>query len=219
MFALPETAEGGVGAGGVTSSCMTHAERCDAVLIGPGHAGRGGRVAALTAALLGGVGEPAFILDAAALVGLRDLERPLRRHGGRVVLTPHAGEMAAPAWDRAPSRSRPTRSARRGRRRPAPGRGGAEGGSTHIVTPQGEAWLFTHGHVGLATSGSGDTLAGVIAGLLARGASPLQAALWGVSLHGEAGTRLARVHGPLGFLARELLAEMPRILAEWGGGA
>lgn len=83
-----------------------------------------------------------------------------------------------------------------------------------IVTPQGEAWSFDGGNVGLATSGSGDTLAGIVAGLLARGATPLQAALWGVYLHGEAGNRLARLHGPLGFLARELLAQVPRIMAD-----
>jgi len=38
-----------------------------------------------------------------------------------------------------------------------------------------------------------------------------------VSLHGEAGNRLAQTHGPLGFLAREILGEIPRIMAEWGG--
>ena len=94
-----------------------------------------------------------------------------------------------------------------------------KGGCDHIVTPQGDAWLFTDGHVGLATSGSGDTLAGIIAGLLARGADA------------AAGDALGRVPawrgreaagartGPLGFLAREILDEIPRILAEWGGGA
>jgi NAD(P)H-hydrate repair Nnr-like enzyme with NAD(P)H-hydrate dehydratase domain len=89
-----------------------------------------------------------------------------------------------------------------------------KGGSTHIVTPGGQAWSFTQGGVGLATSGSGDTLAGIIAGLLARGAAALQAALWGVYLHGEAGNKLAQAHGSVGFLARELLAEIPRIMAD-----
>lgn len=217
VFAIPETADGGVGPE-ASKLLMTHAERCQAVLIGPGMLDAEG-VAALTAALLGGVGEPAFILDAAALVRLRDLKEPLRRHGGRVVVTPHAGEMATLLGiERQAVAEDPLGAARRAATL-LQAVVALKGGSTHIVTPQGEAWLFTHGHVGLATSGSGDTLAGVIAGLLARGASPLQAALWGVSLHGEAGNRLARAHGPLGFLARELLAEMPRILAEWGGGA
>jgi NAD(P)H-hydrate repair Nnr-like enzyme with NAD(P)H-hydrate dehydratase domain len=64
----------------------------------------------------------------------------------------------------------------------------------------------------LATSGSGDVLAGLVAGLLARGAEPAGAAAWGVWLHGEAGNALARRVGPIGYLARELPAEVPRLL-------
>ena len=67
---------------------------------------------------------------------------------------------------------------------------------------------------GLGTSGSGDVLAGVIGGLLARGASPTTAAIWGVFLHGRAGGRLSASVGTLGFLARELLAEIPQALME-----
>ena len=55
---------------------------------------------------------------------------------------------------------------------------------------------------------------GVVAGLVARGAGPAQATIWGVYLHGQAGNRLARSLGPMGFLARELLAEIPGIMAE-----
>jgi NAD(P)H-hydrate repair Nnr-like enzyme with NAD(P)H-hydrate dehydratase domain len=65
---------------------------------------------------------------------------------------------------------------------------------------------------GLATSGSGDVLAGIVAGLAARGAEPAQAAVWAVFLHSRAGEALARRTGPLGFLARELSAELPRLL-------
>lgn len=81
------------------------------------------------------------------------------------------------------------------------------------VTPQGQAWCCDRGDVGLATSGSGDTLAGIIGGLLARGAAPAEAAVWGMFLHGEAGARLARRMGRMGFLARELPHEIPQILA------
>ncbi len=89
-----------------------------------------------------------------------------------------------------------------------------KGATTYIVSPQGEAWFFDEGNVGLATSGSGDTLAGIIVGLLARGATPLQAAIWGVYLHGEAGNRLSLIHGHVGYLARELLDATPRIMAD-----
>lgn len=89
-----------------------------------------------------------------------------------------------------------------------------KGRETEIVSPQGEAWHFAGGTIGLGTSGSGDVLAGLLAGLLARGATPLQAALWAVWLHGEAGCRLARGNGTLGFLAREIAAEVPPLMAE-----
>ena len=93
-----------------------------------------------------------------------------------------------------------------------------KGGCTFIAEPQGRAWSCDRGNVGLATSGSGDTLAGIIAGLLARGAKPTEATLWGVYLHGEAGARLARTRGPIGYLARELLAEIPGIMAGFEDG-
>ncbi len=56
---------------------------------------------------------------------------------------------------------------------------------------------------------------GSIGGLLARGAEPLTAAVWGVFLHGEAGRRLAQRHGRIGFLARELLEELPRAMNDF----
>jgi len=68
------------------------------------------------------------------------------------------------------------------------------------------------GGPGLGTSGSGDVLAGAVAGLAARGSSPEGAAVWGVHLHGVAGDRLAAGGAPVGFLARELLDELHRAL-------
>ena len=58
-------------------------------------------------------------------------------------------------------------------------------------------------------------LAGLIAGLLARGADPLRAAAWGVYLHGEAGNALAASRGRVGYLARELAAEVPWIMDQF----
>jgi NAD(P)H-hydrate repair Nnr-like enzyme with NAD(P)H-hydrate dehydratase domain len=52
----------------------------------------------------------------------------------------------------------------------------------------------------------------VIAGLAARGAEPAQAAVWGVWLHAQAGMRLSKRQGTVGFLAREIAAEIPSLL-------
>jgi NAD(P)H-hydrate repair Nnr-like enzyme with NAD(P)H-hydrate dehydratase domain len=92
-----------------------------------------------------------------------------------------------------------------------------KGRETFIAAPTGKTYSNRAGNVGLATSGSGDTLSGIIAGLAARGAEPLQAAVWGVYLHARAGDRLARRMGRLGFLARELLAEIPALMSELDG--
>lgn len=85
-----------------------------------------------------------------------------------------------------------------------------------VANPEGELWLVGTGRGGLGTSGSGDVLAGAIGGLCARGASPQQAAVWATHAHAAAGDRLAVTVGPLGYLARELLLELPRVLVEIG---
>jgi hydroxyethylthiazole kinase-like uncharacterized protein yjeF len=211
---LPETAEGGI-APEAADILVPRVGRCHAVLIGPGMADPEA-ASALTAALLG-VDGPTFVLDAAALEGLAAHPELVRRHRGRVVITPHSGEMASLLGiPREQVVADPCGAAGQAARHL-----GAmvvlKGSCTWIVSPAGECWSYDEGRVGLATSGSGDTLAGIVAGLLARGAEPAMAAAWGVFLHGEAGNRLTRRLGPLGFLARELLAEVPSIMAELEG--
>jgi ADP-dependent NAD(P)H-hydrate dehydratase len=83
----------------------------------------------------------------------------------------------------------------------------------HIAAPDGRRWREEGGDTGLGTSGSGDVLAGIVAGLLSRGADPPQAACWGAYAHAASGQRLAPRFGRVGFLARELLEEVPRALA------
>jgi hydroxyethylthiazole kinase-like uncharacterized protein yjeF len=92
-----------------------------------------------------------------------------------------------------------------------------KGAETFIATPYGEVFRYAEGDVGLATSGSGDVLAGALGGLLARGATLDQAAVWATFLHGAAGNRLERRMGPLGFLARELSAELPALMKGLAG--
>nr|MBA2771053.1 NAD(P)H-hydrate dehydratase [Sphingomonas sp.] len=87
-----------------------------------------------------------------------------------------------------------------------------KGVTSRVVAPDGRAWTFHGGAPGLGVSGSGDTLAGIVGGLIARGAEPLTALLWGVLLHGEAGESLSRKVGPIGFLARQIPDEIPALL-------
>ena len=155
-----------------------------------------------------------IVVDAAALPSPSEAEIFSRLANGRVVLTPHAGEMA-----RLLDRSReavladPLAMARDAASR-LRSVVVMKGAVTFVATPSGLAWRHPGGVAGLATSGSGDVLAGLIAGLMARGASPLHAAQWGVYLHAAAGRRLAANLGPLGFLASELPDQIPGILDE-----
>jgi ADP-dependent NAD(P)H-hydrate dehydratase len=81
-----------------------------------------------------------------------------------------------------------------------------------VLTPAGDCYRVSEGGPGLGTSGSGDVQAGLVTGLLARGAEPAQAAVWGAYLHGAAGDRLAQERGAIGFLAREIPGVVPRLL-------
>lgn len=184
---------------------------CDALVIGPGLTNA--RVARiLTRAVLESNATAGAVVDAAALPEARGAEVFARLAGGRVVLTPHAGEMAG-MMD-AP-KAEVTANA------PAFAREAAarfqcvvvlKGAATHVATPDGRCWRHQGGVVGLATSGSGDVLAGVIAGLLARGAAPERAATWGVHLHAAAGARLSETVGPLGFTASDVVETLPLML-------
>jgi len=85
------------------------------------------------------------------------------------------------------------------------------GSVTYLAQPDATAWRFDGGAPGPVTSSSGDTLAGLIGGLAARGAAPLQAAACGVLLHASAGGDvLSKRCGEVGCLARELSAEVRR---------
>jgi hydroxyethylthiazole kinase-like uncharacterized protein yjeF len=89
------------------------------------------------------------------------------------------------------------------------------GGSQKLIaSPEGKVWRVETGGPGLGISGSGDVQAGIVAGLLARGAEPDQAAVWGAWLHGRCGDQLAERIGPVGFLARELPRCIPGLLEE-----
>jgi hydroxyethylthiazole kinase-like uncharacterized protein yjeF len=82
----------------------------------------------------------------------------------------------------------------------------------HIAAPDGRRWDGGALVPGLGTSGSGDVLAGLVAGCAARSGDAAQATCWGTYLHVEAGRSLSRRVGRTGYLARELLGEIPRLL-------
>lgn len=144
------------------------------------------------------------------------------RNGGRamapfrfdrpVLLTPHAGEMAhLTGIDKETIQQQPADAARDAARR-WNAVVALKGPTTVIAHADGRQWRHEGGNIGLAASGSGDTLAGIIGGLAARGAPLEQACAWGVALHAAAGAKLAERIGLLGYLAREIPDEIPGLL-------
>ena len=205
VHGLPQGRDGGFARAAVNAILEAAAE-CDAVIAGPGM--KQGRVTArLAAGLLASV-IARLGLDAAMLY-----EMPARRGGAALpVLLPHNREMAALlGCEPGEVDADPLACGR-----DCAGRYGmltlVKGTRSHVVHPDGRAWKYKGGGPGLGISGSGDTLAGILGGLLARGAEPVPALLWAVWLHGEAGAALSRKVGRVGFLARELSAEIPALL-------
>jgi hydroxyethylthiazole kinase-like uncharacterized protein yjeF len=206
VIALPETLQGSfrVDAISLLQEC---AAGTAAVLIGPGLVDEIGTTA-FVAALLPLFAHVPVILDALAMNAIRDLGRLAQP----VLITPHAGEMAhLCGQDKEAVVADPGQAASQ-----AASRWNAvvavKGAATMIAAPDGGRWRHEASHPGLATSGSGDVLSGLITGLAARGAPLAQACAWGVVLHALAGQALARQQGPLGYLARELPAQVPAIM-------
>lgn len=181
----------------------------DAIVAGPGI--REGAVAGAIAKALVASGRP-LAIDAGLLHDLAPLARSCRAAQIPPVLLPHSREMAALLdCDEDEIESDPLAAARNA----ADHYGAfvlAKGATSHVAAPDGRAWTYSGGASGLGIAGSGDTLAGIVGALLARGAEPLTALLWAVLLHGEAGEALSARVGPVGFLAREIPDQMPSLL-------
>lgn len=159
--------------------------------------------------VLGRLGDhTSLVLDAFALGALADLDELPKGLWTRAVLTPNAGEaellLGRPLDDDVDADVAAL----------AAQYGCVVACDDAIADEGGRRWRVSVGHSGLATSGSGDVLAGAVGGLLARGAEAAQAACWAKYLHSSAGERLAARVGSLGFLAREILDELPRVLEE-----
>jgi ADP-dependent NAD(P)H-hydrate dehydratase / NAD(P)H-hydrate epimerase len=88
-----------------------------------------------------------------------------------------------------------------------------KGNGTVIAAPEGEWWINPSGHPGMASAGMGDALTGMIASLIAQGATPLAALLAAVWLHGAAGDAVAaRNQGPLGTIASDVIDQARLLL-------
>ena len=149
-----------------------------------------------------------LVLDADALYAVAGHNELLAAAGGLAVLTPHPGEMA-----RLTGLSvKQIQTDRLGAARRAAAEWNSivvlKGSRTVVAFPDGELYLNPTGNPGMATGGTGDVLAGMIAALIAQGLSSHDAAVLGVYLHGVAGD-LAASGRPVGMTALDLAEQVP----------
>ena len=208
VVGLPEHRDGGF-AGSAVAKIEELAAEADAIVAGPGMS-PGNTCERISDVLLG---SPASLaLDAGILRSLQPLQKAELDRPAMPILLPHAGELAdlleiAEAKVEADPIEAGHRAAQLYCSVVL-----VKGVTSHVVHPDSRAWTYKGGAPCLGVSGSGDVLAGIVGGLLSRGADPLAALLWGVWLHGEAGAVLAKTIGPIGFLAREIAEQVPALL-------
>ncbi len=201
---MPETLEGGLALEG-RGTVVARAARCTALLAGPG-LGRDRESLALITELLRAIDVPAVLDGDALQPGVVTAHYP----GSEAVkvLTPHAGEFAriagAKVGDDASLRETATRLRAAIALKGAPTR----------VCDGGAVYYSPFGGPVLSRGGSGDVLAGLVAGQLAQGASPLEAAARGVVWHGRAADRLAREHGQASARVTELVPHLSAVLQD-----
>lgn len=211
VLALPENADGELH-WDPTESIAEALRCCDSLVIGPALTTAGSADPIVDAALDDAREGLAVVLDAVAIEAVPKLKAKIARFEGRAVLTPNRGEMAKLLEVDIAAVARDAE----GTIRRAVELTGAsvilKGPRSLVATPQGDLLRYEGGGIGLATGGSGDVLAGILGGLLARGAQVRDACAWAVWLHGEAGRSLAKATGPIGYLARELPPLVPPLM-------
>lgn len=198
VFTLPDDAKDPIG-----GRLGTQLSSADAVLVGPGFDDPDETRATLMA--VAALGPHRLVLDAFALGVLPDIDRDALP--GEVILSPNEEEAGILLGRRVEH---------------------DDVDALHeiavrfaavvccyglVVHPDGRAWRIETGGPELGTSGSGDVLAGAIAGLAGRGMTPERAAVWGAWAHATAGGRVGQRMG-LGLLARELAADLAPTLRD-----
>lgn len=210
---LQQNSSGSVSGIGAAAVLERDVERADAMLVGPGLDDVHGTVRLLEELLPRVPDDRPVALDAYGATVLPDLDRRLcERVSGRLALTPNTRELGIIVGsDDLADEDVPAAASEVAERF-----GAVVACSGRVVSRDG-VWLVATGDTGLGTSGSGDVLAGAVAGLLTRGAPREQALAWGAYAHAAAGDALATRLGRVGYLAGELLPELPLVLAALRG--
>jgi len=197
-----------------TSALAALIEPMSSLVVGPGIGVSDGTVALISWLIAHGVSaRRAMLLDADALNVLAKIgPEKLQQAAGPVVLTPHPGEMARMLGigttevnaDRISAAKRLVEKT------------GAvvllKGARSVIAGPGGEVYLNSTGNPGMSTPGMGDALSGIVGALLGQQMDALHAMAFGVFLHGYAADRVAEHYGRVGYIAGDLIQDLPRAI-------
>ncbi len=187
-----------------------HLAGASAVLFGPGLDASAALSPVLESIVSLTAPDAVLVADAAAFVALRSVgPEVVRLAGGRLAFTPNRQELCCLAdslsLDASGSELGPI---------VAEGYRAVVTSFGRVDSGDGRRWSTGLSAPGLATSGSGDVLAGLVAGAAARCTDPAQAACWATYVHIAAALRLGQRMGASSFLARDLLDEIPFVMAE-----
>ena len=178
--------------------------RMDVVLIGPGLGQSEGTKSVLQAVLNNFTGP--VIIDADGITMLSAHKDILRGRTSPTIITPHPGEFRRLA-DLGEDRVNAAVSLARDLDVVV-----LLKGHNSVITDGNQCFVNTTGNPGMATGGSGDVLAGMIAGLIGQGIDPLLATAAGAWIHGAAGDICAKEIGQYGMLPTDMLEVIPRLM-------
>ncbi len=205
----PETKDGSL-AISARNTILAFAKKCNSIAIGPGLSQNKetARLVRDIVVKLGGT----ITLDADGINAFCGYANHLKKAKGRLILTPHTGEMARLIGK--------TREEIQANRKDIALKCASEynivlvlkGHNTVVASPDGRLYVNETGNPGMASGGVGDVLTGVIAGFTAQGADPFDAAVLAVYFHGLAGDLAAKEKGFLSLTATDILNRLPEVL-------
>ena len=178
-----------------------------AIMIGPGLT-KGEAQRALVRRVIAESPAP-IILDADALNGIAGEAEILTHARAPVVITPHPGEMARLIGGNSASVQKDRRATARKAVEKTKAVVVLKGAGTIVTAPKTPAHINMTGNPGMATGGTGDTLAGLIVGLVAQGFKPFDAARAAVFIHGRAGDLAAYRKCQISLTAGDVITELP----------
>ena len=203
VFPLPD--EGGKLSAEALPEILERLSKMDAVLMGPGLGQSPGTLAVVRAVLERAA--CSVVLDADGINLMAEHRDILRGRKASTILTPHDGEFARLGGCLTENRMESAASLAR-----ELGCVVLLKGHETCITDGTSHYRNKTGNPGMAVGGSGDVLAGMIAGLLGQGLAPIQAAACAAWLHGAAGDLAARDLGQYAMLPTDLLDRLPRLL-------